>query len=267
MARAIWKGSISFGLVNVPVAMYAAIHEEDLHFHMIHKKDSSPIGYQKVCKKEKKPVADDQIGHAYERDDGTMVMLEDRDFEAARAEGYHAITVLDFVPYDDIDPIYFERTFFLGPQDDGAAAHTYALLARAMDAAGLSAVCSYIFHKREHLGCLRVRDGVLHLEKMYFANEVRKPGDARPKGERISKQELALARQLIHKMTGRFDPKKYRDTYREALLKVIARKAKGKRITVPEPEKPDKAPDLMAALEASLKAGKRRTRSKKAARK
>jgi DNA end-binding protein Ku len=174
------------------------------------------------------------IGHAYERDDGTMVMLEDRDFEAARTEGYHAITVLDFVPYDDIDPIYFERTFFLGPQDDGAAAHTGALLARAMDDAGLSAVCSYNFHNREQLGCLRVRDGVLHLEKMYFADEVRK---------------------------------KYRDTYGEALLKVIAKKAKGKRITVPEPKKSDKAPDLMAALEASLKAGKRRTRSKKAARK
>jgi DNA end-binding protein Ku len=264
--RAIWKGSISFGLVNVPVAMYAAIHERDLHFHMVHKKDLSAIGYQKTCKKEKKAVPDSQIARAYERDDGKKVVLEDSDFEAARADGYHSITVLDFVPRDEIDAIYFERTFFLGPQDDGAAAHTYALLARAMESSGLSAVCSYIFHNREHLGCLRVHSGVLHLEKMYFADEIRKPDRARPKRQRIAKQELDMARQLIDKMAGSFDPEKYRDTYRDALLKVIAKKAKGKKIAVAEPAKSTTAPDLMAALEASLKAGKKRRRSKAARR-
>src|SRR3954447_11470542 len=151
MPRAIWKGSISFGLVNAPVAMYAAIHEQDLHFHMIHTKDESAIGYEKVCKKEGKKVPDSQIARAFELDDGSMVVMDDSDFEAAKVEGYHAITVLDFVAYDDIDPIYFERTFYLGPTDDGAAAHVYALLAKAMEQSGLAAICSYIFHNREQL--------------------------------------------------------------------------------------------------------------------
>ena len=168
MPRAIWRGSISFGLVNVPVRMYAAISEEDLHFHMMHAKDESPIGYQKVCKKEHRPVPDDEIVRAYELDDGSMVVLDEQDFEAAKADGYHAITVLDFVPYDEIDPIYFERTFYLGPQDDGASTHVYTLLVKAIEDAGLAGICSYIFHNREQLGCLRVRDGVLVLEKMYF---------------------------------------------------------------------------------------------------
>ena len=207
MPRSIWKGSISFGLVNVPVAMYAAIAEQDLHFHMIHTTDDSPIGYQKVCKQEDKPVPDSQIGRAYELDDGSLVVLEDSDFEAARAEGYHAITVLDFVEYETIDPIYFERSFYLGPQDDGAAAHVYTLLAKAMEDSGLAAVCSYIFHNREQLGCLRVRDGVLLLEKMYFANEIRDPDTARPgKRQRVTPEELEAARRLIDKMTGKFTP-------------------------------------------------------------
>src|SRR5690349_3041430 len=131
MPRAIWKGSISFGLVNAPVAMYAAISEQDLHFHLVHTKDMSGIGYQKVCKKEDAPVPDDEIARAFDLD-GKLVIMEDEDFEAARVEGYHAITVQDFVPMEQIDPVYFERTFYLGPADEGAG-HVYALLAKAMD--------------------------------------------------------------------------------------------------------------------------------------
>jgi DNA end-binding protein Ku len=258
--RAIWKGSISFGLVNAPVAMYAAIDEQDLRFHMIHTKDDSPIGYDKVCKKEGKHVPDSQIARAYELEDGSMVVLEESDFEAAKADGYHAITVLDFVGYDDIDPIYFERTFYLGPADEGAAAHVYALLSKAMEESGLAAICSYIFHSREQLGCLRVQDGVLFLEKMYFANEIRDSASAKPKRQRINAGELKAARQLIDSMAGTFRPEQYEDSYRAALLRVIRKKAKGEKITVPEPEQPAQAPDLMAALEESLKASSKHTR-------
>jgi DNA end-binding protein Ku len=263
--RAIWKGSISFGLVNAPVAMYAAIDEQDLHFHMIHTKDDAPIGYDKVCKKEGKHVPDSQIARAYELEDGSMVVLEESDFEAAKANGYHAITVLDFVAYGDIDPIYFERTFYLGPADDGAAAHVYALLSKAMEESGLAAICSYIFHSREQLGCLRVQDGVLFLEKMYFANEIRDSASAKPKQQRINAGELKAARQLIDSMSGTFRPEKYEDSYRASLLRVIRKKAKGEKITVAELEQPAEAPDLMAALEDSLKASskhKRRPRKK-----
>ena len=266
MPRAIWKGSISFGLVNVPVAMYAAISEQDLHFHMIHEKDESPIGYQKVCKKEDKPVPDDEIVRAYELDDGSMVVLDEADFEAAKADGYHAITVLDFVAYDEIDPIYFERTFYLGPQDDGAATHVYTLLVKAMEDSGLAGICSYIFHTREQLGCLRVRDGVLVLEKMYFANEIRDPKDARPaKRPKLKPGELKMARELIDAMTTSFDPSGYEDSYRAALLKVIRKKAKGQTIAPPEPEEREELPDLMSALQASLRSpgGSGRSRPKR----
>jgi len=264
MPRAIWRGSISFGLVNVPVRMYAAISEQDLHFHMIHAKDESPIGYQKMCKKEDRPVPDDEIVRAYELDDGSMVVLDEQDFEAAKADGYHAITVLDFVAYDEIDPIYFERTFYLGPQDEGAAAHVYTLLVKAIEDAGLAGICSYIFHNREQLGCLRVRDGVLVLEKMYFADEIRDPKTARPaKRPKLKPGELKMARELIDSMTTGFKPGNYEDSYRASLLKVIRRKSKGKTITPPEPEEREELPDLMSALQASLKSsGSRRKPSR-----
>src|SRR3954452_10227828 len=250
MPRAIWKGSISFGLVNAPVAMYAAISERTLHFHLVHKTDMAPIGYEKTCKRHKKPVPDKEIARAFELK-GKTVPLEDRDFEAARAEGYHAITVLDFVPLDQIDPIYFERTFFLGPADEGAE-HVYALLAKALEKSELAAVCSYIFHQREHLGCLRSRDGVLLLEKLYFADEVRSHKEHKPSGQRIDRRELQMAQDLIDRTAGDFDISQYKDRYRQQLMGVIRKKARGQQIEVPEAPKPDTAPDLIEALRASL---------------
>lgn len=266
MPRSIWKGSISFGLVNAPVAMYAAISEQDLHFHLVHTSDMSPIGYQKVCKKEDKPVPEDEIARSFDLN-GKTVLLDDEDFQAARAEGYHTITVLDFVPYEQIDPVYFERTFYLAPAED-AAGHVYALLARAMAEAGLSAICSYIFHQREQLGCLRSRDGVLVLEKLYFADEVRPHTEHRPKGERVARQELEMARDLIDRMAGDFDIGRYKDTYRDELMSVIRKKARGQKITAPKPEAREEAPDLMAALQKSLEsaAGRRSSPSRSSGR-
>ena len=223
--------------------MYAAVSEQDIHFSLVHTKDRSPIGYEKVCKKEGKQVPgrrDRQGLRAGRRQAGAAGRA---DFEAARAEGYHAITVLDFVPREQIDPIYFERTYFLGPQDDGAAAHVYQLLAEAMDESGLSAICSYIFHNREQLCCLRVRDGALLLERMYFHDEVRDSED-RPPGKRpkLKPGELKMARELIDSMTTGFKPGNYEDSYRASLLKVIRRKSKGKTITPPEPEEREELP-------------------------
>src|ERR671915_1279295 len=151
MPRAIWSGAISFGLVNVPVRMYSAIDEQDVHFHLLHAKDGSRIGYEKVCKKEGKPVPDEEIVKAFEYEKGEYVRMTDEDFEAAEVDtGHKTIDIRDFVPYDEIDPIYFERTYYLGPQDGGE--RVYALLARAMERSGLAAVASYVFHDREHLG-------------------------------------------------------------------------------------------------------------------
>jgi DNA end-binding protein Ku len=264
MPRAIWSGTISFGLVNIPVRMFSAIDEQKLHFHYLHRKDDSPIGYDKVCKKEDKSVPDDEIGKAFEVSKGEYVYLEDEDFEAARVEGYKTMEISDFVPYDEIDPIYFEKTFFLGPQD--GAEKVYSLLVKAMESSELAALGTYIMREREHLGCLRVRDGALTLEKMFFANEIRDIKEVKPKKAAVGKAELEMAEQLIDRFTGRFKPEKYKDTYTAALKKVVKAKQQGKDVHVaPAAEEDEEAPDLMEALRASIGAAKKskRTTSRK----
>jgi DNA end-binding protein Ku len=264
MPRAIWSGTISFGLVNIPVRMFSAIDEQKLHFHYLHRKDDSPIGYDKVCKKEDKSVPDDEIGKAFEFAKGEYVYLEDEDFEAARVEGYKTMEISDFVPYEEIDPIYFEKTFYLGPQE--GAEKVYSLLVKAMENSELAALGTYIMREREHLGCLRVRDGALTLEKMFFANEIRDIKEVKPKRAAVGKAELEMAEELIDRFTGRFKPEKYKDTYTAALKKVVKAKQQGKEVHVaPAEEEEGEAPDLMEALRASIGATKKskRTTSRK----
>ncbi len=261
MPRAIWSGAITFGLVNVPVRMFSAIEEHKLHFHWIHEKDESPIGYQKVCKLEEKPVSDEEVTKGFEVKPGEYVFMEDEDFEAARVEGYKTIDISDFVPYEQIDPIYFARTYYLGPQEGGEK--VYALLVRAMEDSGLAAIAKYVMRDRQNLGCLRIRDGAITLEQMYFADEIRELDEVKPKKTSISKEELAMAEQLIENLAGKFKPEKYEDTYRAALLKVIRAKRKGKEVhRAPETEEAA-PPDLLEALRASIAAagkGQRRGR-------
>jgi DNA end-binding protein Ku len=253
MPRAIWSGTISFGLVSVPVKMFTAVSEHKLHFNLLHRKDNSPIGYQKICKKEGKPVDDDEIVKAYEISKGEFVEVEDEDFEAAQAEGYHSFDISDFVEVEEIDPIYFEQTYYLAPADGGEK--VYTLLVRAMEDAGLAAVGTFVMREREHLGCLRIRDGVILLERLYFADEIRDSDELKPSRARVSKDELEMAAALIERFKGAFDPSKYEDTYTDKLLDVIKRKAKGETVTVEQPETPEEeAPDLMAALRASIEA-------------
>ncbi len=263
MPRAIWSGAISFGLVNVPVQMFSAVKENDLRFHMVREKDGSRIGYEKVAKKDGKPVDDKNIVKAYETDKGKLVYMADEDFEAAQTKGYHSIDVTDFVPYEQIDPIYFEHTYYLGPQE--GAEKVYALLARALDRSGLVGIGTFVMRQREQLGCLRVRDGALTLEKLYFADEVRPVGKISPGKTKVAKRELDLATELIDRFSGDFDPSKYEDTYRAALLKVIRQKQKGKEIKVPEPEEASTPDDLMEALRASLESAKGSRQTKRRA--
>jgi DNA end-binding protein Ku len=250
--RAIWTGSISFGLVNAPVRMYAAIGEQTLKFNMIHAKDGGRIGYQKLCKLEDAPVPEEEIVKGYQVEEDEFVYLTDEDFESAAVDSYKAITVHDFVPAEQIDPIYFERTYYLGPADKNGEP-VYALLAEAMEQSGLVAVATYVFHQRENLGCLRVRDGVLTLEKMFFADEIRPNEGLAPEDAKVDKKQLAMAIELIKNYTGEFEPEKYKDTYREKLLALIEQKRDGKEVkhVAAEPET-TAAPDLLAALQASL---------------
>ena len=252
MARAIWSGAITFGLVNVPIRMYSAIDEKDLRFHLLHIKDGSRIGYEKICKDEGERVPDSEISTAYEVSKGEYVYLDDDDFARAAGPLGRTIDLADFVPYSEIDPVYFERSYYLGPQD--GYEKVYALLTTAMKNAGLAGIATYVMRKKQHLGCLRVRDDVLTLSKMFFADEVRPvdeiaPGDAVEVGAR----ELEMATELIERFTGPFEPEKYHDVYREALLGVIKAKQKGSPVQA-EPQAEPLVPDLMEALRASLDA-------------
>jgi DNA end-binding protein Ku len=264
MPRAIWSGTISFGLVTIPVRMFAAVAEHKLHFTLLHRKDESPIGYEKVCKLEGREVPDSEIVKAYEIEKGEFVYLEDEDLEAAEAEGGHAFDIEQFVPIEEIDPIYFERSYYLAPQD--GADKVYTLLVRAMEDAGLAAVGTFVMRDREYLGCLRIRDGVITLERMYFHDEVRPPADLKPQRARVNKDELEMAASLIDRFKGSFDPKKYSDTYTERLLDVIRRKRRGEEIHAAPAVEPEEAPDLMAALRASLEAQARPPRRRARAR-
>jgi Ku protein len=255
MPRAIWSGSISFGLVNAPVKMYSAIDEHDLELHLVHEKDGSRIGYEKVCKKEGKEVPADEIVKAYEVSDGELVYLEEEDFEAAEEEGYRTIQVVDFVQRDEIDPIVFQRSYYLGPAD--GADKVYLLLLRAMEESGLSAIVEYVFHQKQQLGCLRVRDGLIVLEAMYFADEIRPVKGIAPKrSSKVDKKELEMAQTLIDRFTSDFDHGKYEDKYRKRLLKIVKKKHRGDEVHPPEREKQDAPPDLLEALRASVDAAK-----------
>jgi DNA end-binding protein Ku len=270
MPRAIWSGAISFGLVNVPVRMYSAISETDLRFHLVHEPDGGRIGYQKVCKAEGEPVPDDEIVKAFEYDPDELVVLTDEDFEAAKSEGVKSIEIEDFVPYDEIDPIYFERTYYLGPAEGGEK--VYAVLRKAMKGTGLAAIGKYVMRDRQHLGCLRVRDGVLVLEKMFFHDEIRPADDVDVGSARVAKAELELATTLIEQYTSSFDPSRYSDTYREKLCSIIEAKRQGETITAAPVEEDDEPADLLAALRASVEAaqrsgGSRAKRAKASARK
>jgi DNA end-binding protein Ku len=255
MPRAIWTGSIAFGLVNVPVRMYSAVEDHSLHFNYVHAPDGSRIGYEKVCKEEGKSVPDSEIVKGFEYEKGEFVVLGKEDFEAARTEGVKTIEISDFVPYDEIDPIYFERTYYLGPEENGE--RVYALLLRAMEESSLAGIAKWVMRDRQNLGCLRVREGAITLERMHFADEVRSVEDIAPKKMKVDEKELAMASQLVEQFRDSFDPNEYRDTYRDALCEIIKAKRKGEPVHAEPTAEPEAPTDLMAALRASLEASQR----------
>ena len=262
MPRALWTGTISFGLVNVPVRMYSAVQEHDLRFNFVHEKDGSRNGYEKICKKEGIPVPDDEIVKAYEYGKDEWVYLSDEDFEAAQVQGHRTFDISDFVSSDDIDPIFFESTYYLGPQE--GAERVYALLARALDESGLAGVGTFVMRDREHLGALRVRDGVITLERMYFADEIREPDGVKPKGVRVEKRELEMAMELIDRFSGEWKPGKYKDSYRDTLTNIIEQKRKGEKVHVETTPEPEETVDLMEALRQSLESSRKSSPTKRA---
>jgi DNA end-binding protein Ku len=256
--RAIWSGSVAFGLVNVPVQMVSAVEEHTLHFRLVHAPDGSPIGYDRVCKAEGRSVPDAEIVKAFEVERGEFVYMSDEDFETAEAEaqGGRTIDIRVFVPYEEIDPIFFERTYYLVPRDGGE--RVYGLLVRALEETGLAAVAKFVMRNRDTLGCVRVRDGVLTLVRMHFVDEVRSPKDVAPEGVHVEKKELELAKRLVEEFGGKFEPERFHDTYRDKLCEIIRAKSRGEEVVHAEPVEEEAPTDLMAALRASVEAARSR---------
>ena len=263
MARAIWSGSISFGLLNVPVKLYSAVARRGISLRELRESDGARIRHRRVAEGTDEEVPYEKIIKAFEITPDRYVPLTKEEMAALAPEKTRAIEVQDFVDLDQIDPIYFDSPYYLGPAD--GAEKAYSLLAKAMEATGKVAIARFVFRNKEHLAALRPNDGVLTLTTMRFADEVVPPGeldDVLPtKQPKVAKREVEMAEQLIDSLTREFDPSAYRDEYREELLALIERKAEGKDVLAgvsTEEPKATKAPDLMAALEESIAAVKGR---------
>ena len=260
MARAIWSGSISFGLLNVPVKLYSAVSKQTVRFKELREGDGARIRHKRVAESDGKEVPYEKIVKGYEYGPDQYVVLTREELAELDPKKTRAIEIQDFVDLDDIDPIYFEQPYYLGP--DKGAERAYALLVQAMKESRKVAVARFVLRNKEHLAAIRPMDDVLTLATMRFHDEVSSPQDLDgevfedEKPKKPDKRELEMAKQLIESLTSDFKPGQYRDEYREELLDLLERKAAGKEVvSAPTEEpKPTKAPDLMAALEESLAA-------------
>jgi DNA end-binding protein Ku len=265
MPRPIWSGTISFGLVSVPVRMFSATESKELRFHFLDKKDLQPIGYEKVRRDTGEQVDPDDIVRGFEVEKGQYVTLEDEDLDRLDIELTKTIDICDFVDLEEIDPIYFRKAYYLAPQD--GAEKPYRLLVRALDETGKVGIAKVVIRNKQHLAALRAWNGTLVLETMYYADEVRQPEQADGK-VRLQKPEVEMAKSLVENLSEPFDPEKYDDTYRKELLDLLRAKAKGKPLPEPEAEEEGEVVDLMSALRESVertkKQGRRSSRAKKA---
>src|SRR5439155_2112239 len=229
--RPIWSGTISFGLVSVPVRMFPATESKELRFHFLDKKDLTPIAYEKVRRDDRERVDPDEIVRGFEIEKGRYVPLEEEDLDRLDIELTHSIDICDFVDLEEIDPIYFRKAYYLLPQD--GAEKPYRLLVKALEETERVGIAKVVIRNKQHLAALRPYNGVLVLETMYYADEVRKPEKVNGK-TRVQKAEVDMAKSLVENLSGDFRPEKYDDTYRKELLDLIRAKAKGAKL--PEPQ-------------------------------
>lgn len=255
--RSIWKGAISFGLVTIPVKLYSATEQRDVAFHQVHREDGARVKFRRVCTKDGEEVPYSDIAKGYELPSGDVVVLTDDDFANLPLASGRRIDVLLFAPIEQVDPIYFNKSYYLEPDAQGTK--PYMLLRDALEDSGKVAIVKIALRQRESLATLRVRDGVFVLETMLWHDEVRPTefGFLEEDVE-VRPQELQMASSLIDTMAGDFDPTEYKDAYREALEEVIEAKIEGRELVAQEPE--EEAPaaaDLLSALRASVEAAKK----------
>ncbi len=257
MARSLWTGSLSFGLVNVPVSLETAVRDQDLHFRQLHEKDGAPIEVQRWCSKEDVEVSSEEIAHGYELEDGGQVIVSDLELQAIEPRRTRTIEIEQFVDLDEVDPAYFNHPYFLVPasSDDGAR-RAYRLLTEVMVATDRAALGRFVMRAKEYLAIVREREGALTLTTMLFADELRSTKDvgaATAKAHKPTRRQLDAAVAVIEELTCEWEPDKHKDQYRARLKRVVDRKRKGATIELPEKrDEPKPAPDLMAALEQTL---------------
>lgn len=270
MARSLWTGSLSFGLVNVPVQLVSAVRDRDVHFHQVHKETGERVQMQRVASTDGKEVDWEDVAKGWETDDDRMIVLTDEDFEAAQPDKTRTVDIDLFVALTDIDPVYFDHPYWLLPAGDGdGPIRAYRLLVDVMAKAGQVAIGRIVLRAKEYLVALREQDGLLSLTTMHFADELRTPDDigAIPTGKKgkPTKREIDDAVALIGELTDDFKPSRYDDCHRVRLLRLIDEKRKNGEVEIPEhdPEPaPQKAPkDLMAALEESLATARARSKN------
>ncbi len=262
-ARSIWSGAISFGLVSIPVRMFSATESKELRFHFVDKHDLAPVGYDKVRKDTGEHVDAEDIVRAFEIEKGRYVPLEPDDLDRLDVELTHGIDICDFVLLEEIDPIYFRQAYYLLPGDGGEK--PYRLLEQALEETGRVGIAKIVIRNKQHLACLRTVEGVLVVETMYYADEVRRPdaldGDLSWRDAGVRKAEVEMAKTLVENLSARFEPGKYTDTYRAELMDLIRQKAEG--AALPEREEHEaEVVDLMQALRDSVE----RTQRKRPAR-
>jgi DNA end-binding protein Ku len=255
--KAIWKGSISFGLVNIPIKLYSGTNQHRIDLDMIRKKDQCPIQYVRVCKKDGKEVPWEDIAKGYRKEDGDYVVLDKSDLESVAAEKTQTIDIFEFIKEEEIPSKYLEKPYIIEPEKQ--AKKVYALLREALKKSEKVGLCKFVMRTAQHLGILKVEEDAILLIQIRFNDELRDPEDAKiPTDIKISKKELDMAMTIIDQLTEPFDPAKYKDTYKEDLVKMIKKKAASKSgPKEPEPRKRKKAApkdDLLDQLKASLAA-------------
>lgn len=253
--RSIWNGAITFGLISIPVRLFTAVEEKSLKFHQLHAADSGRIRYKRVCSIDEEEVPYDEIVKGYEYEKDRYVIFTDEELDRLPSDNVRAVDVVSFVPLDEIDPIYFHKSYYLAPEPTGVKA--YRLLAQALEESGRVAIAKFTLREKERLATLRLRDGVFVLETMYWPDEVRTAEfDQLDKKVEIRPQELAMAKTLIDNLTDHFQPDQFTDNYRERLEAAAEAKIAGQEIAMAPTAEPTQILDLMEALRASVEATK-----------
>lgn len=265
MARPIWKGAISFGLVNVPIRLYSATEQKDVRFHEFDQKTHKRVRHKRVAEGTNREVDYEDVAKGYEVSKGRFVVLEREELEAADPEKTRSIDIEDFVDLEEIDPIYFEKTYYVGPEKDKGAKRAYALLTKALADTGKVAIARFVMRSKEYLATVRSSDGHLVLETMFFPDEIRdirKVVEELPVNVKVERRDLDMAKRLIDGLSAEWRPSKYKDTYRERVLDLIKSKQKGHEIVAEEVEAEEAPADLMEALRASVEAMQKRKPAK-----